>query len=246
MPKRIFSKSKKNTDQIGLELVALAGEPLQITDVSLSLPSEMTFEKWRLFAPFFRRENVRSQSIDWLLADWLAFGGDKFCTRDESGRFKLTPAFSRYAQTAEQTGYAESTLRTWAVISRAIPASMRRHPSKLSFKHHRAVCALDGNQDKEHWLNRAETDELSVSELTMEIRSWLAKNDRQDSLGLINSNSLLIGFVSDLERRFSQLRNSSKPIESWPQSQRAAVKLDVLKLQSRTNNLCAALLEELG
>lgn len=248
MQKRISDRSKKSIEngpapkQFNLELQGVLAERIEVTEVSLRLPEKLSFDKWRAFAPVFRRENVRSQSVHWLLADWLAYGGDKFCTRGEDGRFKITPAFSRYAQVAEQTGYDETTLRTWAVIARAVPAGMRRPPDRLSFKHHRVVAVLEADEDKEHWLAEAERQQLSVSELTMAIRASLAAEDRQETLGLVVGDIGFVSVVAEIERKFNRLLDGAG---TWPEARRRLLRDDVVKLRDRTNDLCARALEAL-
>lgn len=243
MPKTTTAISKpigeanQSPAQLSIALSGLLGDVVHVSAVSLDLPASTPMDRWRTLATFFNSERLRDESIHWLLADWLCFGGEKFCERDTDGKFKLTPMFSRYQSVALQTGYEESTLRSYAGVSRAIPKEIRIPPQRLSFKHHRIVAALEHPDDQKRWLNEAEENGWSVSELTLNVRAWLAETDKQIALPLVGSDLLLSGFIPDLRRRINKLV-SGQAIHDWPVEQRMAIRADVISLRDGTLRLC--------
>lgn len=105
------------------------------------------------------------QSLRFAIGDWL---------RLIEERFPL-----RWSQAAEVLGIGEEGMREYLRVSEKVPRSIRRE--KLSWSHHRAVAALttvnkDGDLTtdfaaQKHWLERAETENLSHHQLRDELRT---------------------------------------------------------------------------
>jgi hypothetical protein len=100
-----------------------------------------------------QRLGAIGRGVNWWLGDWLRFGNAKFG--------------ERYVRAARITGYDVQTLMNFVyVASRFEPC---RRNEKLSFSHHAELAALEPD-DQDQWLERAETERLSVRDLREELR----------------------------------------------------------------------------
>jgi hypothetical protein len=118
---------------------------------SLTLPDAMPLDSW---VSVGQEIAVISDASTWWLADWLIYGRETYP--------------ERYRHAIDRTGLSYQTLRNYAWIARAFPASRRR--DKLSMQHHAEVITLvDDEQDE--WLDRAEDQGWSVTELRRRLKS---------------------------------------------------------------------------
>lgn len=83
-------------------------------------------------------------------------------------RFGEVTYGERYAQAMDVTGLAYQTLANAAWVAGSVDVSRRRET--LSFGHHAEVAALPA-AEQVAWLDKAEADRLSVSELRAAVRS---------------------------------------------------------------------------
>lgn len=121
-------------------------------DARLTLPDDLTFERWERLGGFLL---TLERNAQWWVADWLRFGERQYGER-----------YSQAVQTA--TGYAASTLANFCYVARAIPPSRRRE--RLDFSHHAAVASLPPDEQDE-LLDRAEREHLPVRALYDEVRT---------------------------------------------------------------------------
>jgi hypothetical protein len=92
--------------------------------------------------------------VGWWIGDWLLYGNERFG--------------ERYARAARITGYDVQTLMNMVYVASRFGVSERR--AELSFSHHAELAALDP-EAQSYWLQRAETEGLSVRDLRQELRS---------------------------------------------------------------------------
>ncbi len=96
----------------------------------------------------------------WWFGDWCNFGERKYG--------------EKYSQALEAGDYEHGTLRDAAWVASHIEMSSRR--DNLSWSHHREVASLD-QKDQDRWLDRAEKENLTRSELRSLIRAKRLKDD---------------------------------------------------------------------
>lgn len=121
------------------------GRKAVVTPSGLELAEGLAFETWIEIG----RNILDAQNTSrWWLADWLFYG------ETEYGR--------KYVEALEFTGLAYQTLRNLNAIAGAFDLSRRR--DKLSLGHHAEVASLEPDE-QDLWLDRAEAEEWSRSEL---------------------------------------------------------------------------------
>jgi hypothetical protein len=90
----------------------------------------------------------------WWIGDWCNYGFWEYGQKYEAAR--------------DATGLAYQTLRNYASVCEAFDVSLRR--DKLSFTHHAHVAGLRAEEQVE-WLDRAEANGWSTTQLFEELRS---------------------------------------------------------------------------
>jgi hypothetical protein len=100
-----------------------------------------------------RRLGLVGRSVGWWIGDWLRYGNATYG--------------DRYTRAARVTGYDNQTLMNMAYVASHIEPSRRR--KTLSWSHHAEVAALEP-VEQDRWLERAESDRLSVRCLREEMR----------------------------------------------------------------------------
>ena len=100
-----------------------------------------------------RRLGVIGRSAGWWIGDWLRYGNARYG--------------DRYARASRITGYDTQTLMNMVYVASHFEPSRRRE--SLSWSHHAELAALP-QEEQDWWLDRAETDRLSVRCLREEVR----------------------------------------------------------------------------
>lgn len=124
--------------------------------VGLALPESPTFEEW---ANYGRRLGEADRKLQWLIGEWW---------NNESFEYGARKAL---VESEGWTGPKYQTCRNAASIAAAFELSRRR--DNLTFHHHAEVAALP-QPKQEEWLDRAESDGLSVLKLRAAIRQGAA------------------------------------------------------------------------
>jgi hypothetical protein len=118
------------------------GSRATINDVSWSAAEDMSFAEWLEYG---RRLGVMGRSAGWWIGDWLTYGNHVFG--------------ERYVRASRITGYDSQTLMNMAYVASRFDASRRR--GRLSWSHHAEIAAMEP-EEQDLWLERAESDRLSV------------------------------------------------------------------------------------
>jgi hypothetical protein len=126
------------------------GSRATISDVSWRAVEDMSLSEWLECG---RRLGVMGRSAGWWIGDWLTYGNHVFG--------------ERYVRASRITGYDSQTLMNMAYVASRFDASRRR--GKLSWSHHAEIAAMEP-EEQDYWLERAETDRLSVRCLREGIR----------------------------------------------------------------------------
>jgi hypothetical protein len=136
------------------------GSRATINDVSWSAAEDMSFAEWLEYG---RRLGVMGRSAGWWIGDWLTYGNHVFG--------------ERYVRASRITGYDSQTLMNMAYVASRFDASRRR--GRLSWSHHAEIAAMEPDE-QDHWLERAETDRLSVRCLREAIRRERLRRKAED------------------------------------------------------------------
>lgn len=96
---------------------------------------------------------VIGRGVGWWLGDWLRYGNQRFG--------------ERYARASRITGYDVQTLTNMVYVASRFEPDERREA--LSYSHHAQVAACPP-EERGQWLDRAESERLSVRYLREEMR----------------------------------------------------------------------------
>jgi len=120
---------------------------------SLEFPDDLTYEEWTQVGLFLAG---MTQSMPWWIGDWLL-----------AGEFKYG---EKFAQAASETGLKEERLQQYQWVSEHIQSCTRAQFSGLYWTHFRQVAHLDTEKQQE-WLQRAQDENLTTSELHLAIHA---------------------------------------------------------------------------
>ncbi len=121
-----------------------------LTPVAWTPPREIDLAEWTAVG---RRLGTMGRCGQWGLGDWIRYGNAKFG--------------ERYTRAARITGYDVQTLMNMVYVATRFEISRRRET--LSWSHHETLASLEPDE-QEHWLDRAATERLSISDLRVELR----------------------------------------------------------------------------
>jgi len=121
-----------------------------MTTTGLVINGDPSFQEWEHCG---RQLRLAEKAIHWAIGDWLNYG---------EGRWG-----EMYAQAMDETDYSYQTLRVDKWLSDRIKLLRRRN--NLSWSHHREVAALEP-REQDYWLDVAESENLTRSELREAIR----------------------------------------------------------------------------
>jgi hypothetical protein len=136
------------------------GSRATISDVSWRAAEDMSFSEWLEYG---RRLGVMGRSAGWWIGDWLSYGNHVFG--------------ERYVRASRITGYDSQTLMNMAYVASRFDVSRRR--GKLSWSHHAEIAAMEP-EEQDYWLERAESDRLSVRCLREGIRRERLRKKAED------------------------------------------------------------------
>jgi hypothetical protein len=131
------------------------GVRAQMTPTSLTLPKDLSYEKWAEIGSKIGR--VR-KFCTWAISDWLNFGEAKYG--------------ETYTQAAALTDYAPEYLCILKHVGAKVDPARRRE--SLTFSHHKCVAMLEP-EDQDRLLREAETNHWSRDELAEAVRGFTGK-----------------------------------------------------------------------
>jgi hypothetical protein len=132
-------------------------------------------------------------AVLWLIGDWLAFGQEKYHGRDGYKRIEN----GIYAITAEETGFAEGTLRNAKYVCAAVNLSLRR--DKLTFAHAQEIVGQTESGQFDYWSARVAHDGLTVKQLREQLRrSRSVHKDEPNDHGIVSPLAITDQYIRDL------------------------------------------------
>jgi hypothetical protein len=135
-----------------------APKPFEIVPSGLKVNGDPTFDEWLKFGSVL---NAIGRASAWAVGDWINYGEDK------------TEWGEKYSQALSSLNYEYGTLRNYSWVSRCFPPD-KRHVDTLSVGHHMAVARKELTADeRETYLQTAETKELSREDLRALIKGQL-------------------------------------------------------------------------
>jgi N6-adenosine-specific RNA methylase IME4 len=124
--------------------------PGAVTTTALTLPADLSFERWEQVGETLGRIGRAHQ---WWIGDWINFGERAYG--------------EKYAQAIEDTGLDYQTTANLAWVAGKVQSSWRQET--LSWSHHQEVAKLEPAEQK-RWLKRAVAEGWSSKELRREIK----------------------------------------------------------------------------
>lgn len=147
----------------GTALATLASSDVEVTETGWRPTRALSRDEWEAVG----RDLLRmGRAWQWWVGDWVLYGERRFG--------------ETYADAIEMTGMEYQTLRNVVSVSRAVDVSRRR--DNLSWSHHAEVAGLEPGQQDE-WLERCDTDGLTVERLRSALRSSGARKTVQSPDG---------------------------------------------------------------
>lgn len=137
------------TNQI--EPVFIPLPSFRVTRLGLVLTDVPEYDEW---AAMGLQLQGLARSLHWLSGDWLNIGEREYG--------------ETYAQAIEATGYSAQTLMNAKYVCSRIPIERRRE--NLSYSHHAEVASLPA-EEQEAWLDMAEKEGWSRSELRKQVKN---------------------------------------------------------------------------
>lgn len=172
----------------------------ELTTTAAKLKDGIEFDEWKKIGASLAKA---SRSLQWWIGDWLNYGvkeyGDKRALAIEH---------------ADIFGTQPDTVRQCMMVAERVGT---RVPS-LSWTHHREVCGLAPKEQKS-WLNKADKERWSVSQLRQAIRSDGAEVVHDDTSRLAEEFNPV-----EFSVRTIQWFNSQPPIAQWSPERREATK----------------------
>ncbi|WP_437045204.1 LmbU family transcriptional regulator [Streptomyces sp. enrichment culture] len=160
---------------------------------SLTFPRAVPLEAWiSIGVEIFSITDASS----WWLGDWLIYGQNRYP--------------DRYKRAIEASSLHYKTLRNYAWVARKFDVSRRR--DTLSMQHHAEVAALT-EEEQELWLDRAEQEGWSVTELRRNIKESKATGDRiQD----VTAATVTLKAPAERMRRWEQAASrAGTSLDEW-------------------------------
>jgi hypothetical protein len=144
-------------------LATLATGDVEITETGWRPTRELSRDEWEAVG----RDLLRvGRAWQWWVGDWVLYGEKRYG--------------ETYAEAIELTGMTWNTLTNVISVARRVEPSRRRE--HLSWSHHEAIAALDpGEQDE--WLQRCDTDGLTVERLRSALRSSGVRKTQEPAAG---------------------------------------------------------------
>lgn len=133
------------------------------TSLSLSLPAATTFDEWQHIG---RELAARDKVLNWWIGDWWAFGEHSYGDRADAAASAIFPL-------------TYGTLRNYGSVCRSIETSRRR--DNLDWSHHQEIAPLarQSSEAAEMLLDRAERENLTVSQVRAAVRVLQGKTVSQ-------------------------------------------------------------------
>jgi hypothetical protein len=124
--------------------------PVSMSPTAWAAAGDLSLLEWSQSG---RRLGIIGRATGWWIGDWVNYGNARFG--------------ERYVRAARITGYDVQTLMNMVYVASRF--DMRRRRQNLSWSHHAELAALDPDQ-QDYWLDRAESERLSVRCLREEVR----------------------------------------------------------------------------
>lgn len=147
-PVEVVDRQTGEIVELGASVMDAAGTR---TPTSLLLPEQTTYEEWQRLG---QQLKVMQGGVLWWLGDWVRFGERKYG--------------EKYTQEIEITGYDYDTINGARWVADKIEFVRRR--TNLSWSHHKEVAGFETPAEQDAWLDRAEAEGLSRSELRSAIK----------------------------------------------------------------------------
>lgn len=132
----------------------------RLTKTRLKPIGKPTFKQWEECGKFIKKAE---QSIQFWVGDWINYGEKSYG--------------NKYTKALETTDYEQATLHNTSYVARKVEPSLRSED--LTFSHHKEVAPLKPKEQKE-FLDKAEKDKLSVSELKVLIKEKRLNSQEDD------------------------------------------------------------------
>lgn len=122
----------------------------RITTTGLDIPDDTSEDEYADLGKYLLS---LQGAVQWCIGDWIAFG--------DNHQWGET-----YKRLAEEFGYEEQTLRTFAYVARNVLIRNQQ----LTFSHHRQVSGLEDQDAQAHWLEQAAKNNWTIKQMKAAMR----------------------------------------------------------------------------
>ncbi|PTY03488.1 hypothetical protein DB346_06315 [Verrucomicrobia bacterium LW23] len=134
----------------------------------MTIPEDISESQFRQIGSILAKVQ---RSIQWYWGDWLAHASQsahKSRSRNNLNTLVMREGPRLYQYAGELSHLSYQTLRNYKAVCEAIPLPRRR--PNLSFGHHEAVHGIPDVAEQDEWLEEAERERWSISQLRAAIR----------------------------------------------------------------------------
>jgi hypothetical protein len=168
----------------------------ELAKTKLTIPEGLDIQDWKQIG--HRLCQCRESLMFWI-GDWINYGEKVYGN-------KYSEAYQILCQ---EGGYDPSGIRKIASVTNRLAV----RSATLSFGHHVVVAPL-GEKDQRNFLSIAETEKLSVRELTERIRAKLKDKAATGESGATAGLWMWENWFSDFDRGFKEFEKRM-PLEKW-------------------------------
>jgi hypothetical protein len=206
----------KNENEITItQPMGLTLDGFQFKPMELVIEGKHTIEKWLDVGKVL---TGMESSLNWWIGDWLVFGEHTYG--------------QKYSQAEAVTKHRQDYLKACNFVSSKVPAQNRFQT--LSWSHHREVAALEVSEQKK-WLEKANENEWTVSELRINMRKTLAEYNEIEDEPLSPSFNLVAWSQEGVRWLKQEIRKA--PVDNWPEERKQLIKKDLEPLIEFYNKL---------
>jgi hypothetical protein len=169
---------------------------VMLKPTGLVIPENMSSDEWKDTGTFLFRMNG---ALQWWLGDWLKFGEDRHWR-------------GSYEELAAQFNYDVKTLYNLSSVARKIEISLRKEI--LSFGHH-VLVAYKSADEQIHWLNQAEENNWSISELRRQIKALEPARKPRTDLAAPEHKQVFTRVWQEVKKGKPISRNDMQYLRDW-------------------------------
>jgi hypothetical protein len=187
--------------------LAITHPKFTITPTGIDFHQELSFDEWDELGT---KLTPVANSIRFIVGDWINYGEAHYG--------------EKYEEALKRTGLAYTTLAHYAYVARKVEFCLRKQ--NLDYCIHATVAKLKTPEEKQHWLDVAEKDDMTVRRLRKSINFGRIATEEE-----VQGDPADRGYVTYLAllnrlRRWWKRETGKAPVDDWDEERREVLKKD--------------------